>query len=77
MIVSYFSSLELEFHSVSTLSSQVSPFVLEFVFDGLASDVWNSSFWMILVSCVMLNGPISFPFYPVLPMHGNTVKHAQ
>ena len=66
-----------EFRSVSTFSSRVSPFVRELVFDGLASDVSNSSVWMVLVSCVMLNGLISFPFCPVLPMCSNTVKHAQ
>ena len=67
----------MEFHSVSTLSSQVSPFVRELVFDGLASDVSNSSFWLVLISCVMLNGLISFLFYPVLLMCAKTVKHAK
>ena len=66
-----------EFRSVSTFSGRVSPFVRELVFDGLASDISNSSVWMVLVSCVMLNDLISFPFCPVLPMRANTVKHAQ
>ena len=66
-----------EFRSVSTFSSRVSPFVRELVFAGLVSDVSNSSVWMVLVSCVMLNGLISFPFCPVLPISANTVKHAQ
>ena len=51
-----FLSASGEFRSVSTFSSRVSPFVRELVFDGLASDVSNSSVWMVLVfaSCGMV-----------------------
>ena len=44
-------------------------FVLGLVFDGLASDVSSSNFWMILVSCIkLLNGSI---FFSILPLATN------